>query len=396
MTDDKLEQIKQFFTKYANLTEFIEQYINVYSPKNAEALIQLFNEVHSNSDVWELAKFHRSVETLRFDKKMLDNMSIADIIENTKKYDLSKYKRIMIKLDNKNYEDIDRLSELGIDVVIKVKGDKGICTLDEFKKMREFFNDFINRYSTYNLSNLEKITLAYDYIKFFSFNETQNDRLTNSRSIAKSIVTGNIVCEGYSRIFCQLLSEMEINSNLIFISPNKKEKDGHVRVIININDAKYNINDIFAFDPTWDANQEMSLITNSTGNDRYEIDSWIKPSDKIIEKMPSDIRYLFFMIPLYEYSKYFLKEKIEKIEKYPSGESIELTDQLMAVLNFNDNKSKNNFVLEFIQDLLYKVKKIEGYSEEQIKKNIDHVINILNQDRYGQLNKNYLEKSRSI
>ena len=91
MTDDKLEQIKQFFTKYANLTEFIEQYINVYSPKNAEALIQLFNEVHSNSDVWELAKFHRSVETLRFDKKMLDNMSIADIIENTKKYDLSKF-----------------------------------------------------------------------------------------------------------------------------------------------------------------------------------------------------------------------------------------------------------------------------------------------------------------
>ena len=169
MTDEKLEQIKRFFDNYASLDEFIEKYINVHKPSNSEALIQLFNETKSNSDVWELAKFLRSTDTLRLDKLMTQNVTIEDIINLSQKYDLSKYKRTLIKLDNKNYEDIDKLSNLPTDIYIKVSGDKGICTLDEFKKMREFFNNFTSRYSTYHLSNLEKITLAYDYIKFFSY-----------------------------------------------------------------------------------------------------------------------------------------------------------------------------------------------------------------------------------
>lgn len=388
MTDEKLEQIKRFFDNYASLDEFIEKYINVNKPSNSEALIQLFNEAKSNSDVWELAKFQRSTDTLRLDKLMTQNVTIEDIINLSQKYDLSKYKRIIIKLDNKNYEDIDKLSNLPTDIYIKVSGDKGICTLDEFKKMREFFNNFTNRYSTYHLSNLEKITLAYDYIKFFSFNETQNDRFTESRSIAKSITSGNIVCEGYSRIFCQLLSEMGINSNLIFIEPNEKEKGGHVRVILNIKDEKYNINDVFAFDPTWDSNQDMSLITHSDGSIGYETESWLKQGDTIIERLPSEIRYLFYMVPIHEYSKYFSKEKIEKIEKYPSGELIELSEQLMNILSYDNHEPKDNFIFDFIQELLYKVKKVEGYKDDQIEKYIHHVIEILNQDRYGRFDKN--------
>lgn len=391
MTDEKLEQIKRFFDNYASLDEFIEKYINVHKPSNSEALIQLFNETKSNSDVWELAKFLRSTDTLRLDKLMTQNVTIEDIINLSQKYDLSKYKRTLIKLDNKNYEDIDKLSNLPTDIYIKVSGDKGICTLDEFKKMREFFNNFTSRYSTYHLSNLEKITLAYDYIKFFSYNETQDDRLAESRSIAKSIVSGNIVCEGYSRIFCQLLSEMGFNSNLIFIEPNEKEKGGHVRVILNIKDEKYNINDVFAFDPTWDSNHDMSLITHSDGSIGYEIESWLKQGDTIIEKLPSDIRYLFYMVPIHEYSKYFSKEKIEKIEKYPSGELIELSEQLMTILNYDNHKPKDNFIFDFIQELLYKVKKVEGYKDDQIEEYIHHVIKILNQDRYGRFDKYKLQ-----
>lgn len=395
MNDEKLEQIKSFFNNYGSLDEFIEKYINVQKPSNAEALIQLFEETKSNSDTWELAKFQRSIDTLRLDKLMSPNMLVEDIINLSKKYDLSKYKRIMIKLENRNYDDIDKLSSLGINIYIKVSGDKGICTLDEFKKMREFFNSFTNQYSTYNMSNLEKITLAYDFVKFFSFNETQNDRLTDSRSIAKSIATGNIVCEGYCRIFCQLLSEMGINSNLVFIKPNKKEKGGHVRVILNIKDEKYNINDVFAFDPTWDSNQNMSVVSHSDGSIGYEIQSWLKDGDTVIEKLSSDIRYLFYMIPIHEYSKYFSNEKIEKIKKYPSGELIELSNQLMTVLNFNDHKPKDSFIFDFIQELLYKVKKVEGYKDEQIKEYIHHAIEILKQDRYGRFDKYRIQEDGS-
>ena len=387
MTDEKLEQIKQFFNNYDSLDEFIGKYSNVHQPSNAEALIQLFKEAKANPDTWELAKFQRSIDTLRLDKLMSQNATVEDIINLSEKYDLSKYKRIMIRLDNRSYDDIDKLSSLGIDIYIKVFGDKGICTLDEFKKMRGFFDDFTNRYSTYSMSNLEKITLAYDYVKFFSFNETHGGKLTDSRSIAKSILTGNIVCEGYCRIFCQLLSEMGINSNLVFIEPNEIEKGGHVRVILNINDEKYGINDVFAFDPTWDSNQNMSVISHSDGSTGYEIESWLKEGDTVIERLPSDIRYLFYMVPIHEYSKYFSKEKIEKIEKYPSGELIELSEQLMTILNYDDHTPKDSFIFSFIQELLYKVKKVEGYKDDQIEDYVHYAIEILNQDRYGRFDK---------
>lgn len=388
MTDEKLEQIKQFFNNYDSLDEFVEKYINVHQPSNAEALIEFFEETKYNSDAWELAKFLRSTDTLRLDKLMPQNATVEDIMNLSEKYDLSKYKRIMIKLDNRSYDDIDKLSSLGIDIYIKVLGDKGICTLDEFKRMRGFFDDFTNRYSTYSMSNLEKITLAYDYVKFFSYNETQSGKITDSRSIAKSILTGNIVCEGYSRIFCQLLNEMGISSNLVFIKPNKKEKGGHARVILKVTDEKYNINDVFVFDPTWDSNQDMALVTRIDGSTQYVTNSRLKQDDIIIERLPSDIRYLFYMVPIHEYSKYFSKEKIEKMEKYPSGELIELSEQLMTILNYNDHAPKDSFIFDFIQELLYKVKKVEGYKDDQIEDYVHHAIEILNQDRYCRFDNN--------
>ena len=395
MTDEKLEQIKLFFNNFANLDDFIKQYINVQKPSNADALIQLYKDTKASEDTWEFSKFQRSIDTLRLDKSSFQYTTIDDIMNLTQNYDLSKYKRIMIKLENKNYDDIDKLSNLGNDIYIKVSGDKGMCTIEEFKKMREFFNEFAERYSSYNLSDLEKITLAYDHVKFFSYNDSQDDNLTNARSIAKSIFTGNIVCEGYSRIFCQLLSEMGISSNLVFTDPNAKEPDGHVRVILNVKDEKYNVNDIFAFDPTWDSNQNMSLVNHSDGSVEYEVESWLKPDDTVIEKLPSDIRYLFYMIPLHEYSKYFPNEQIEKIQKYPSGELIELSEQLMTVLNYNDYEPRDKFVFDFIEELLYKVKKVEGYTNEQIEEYTQHTIELLNQDRYGRFDK-YKDSNMNI
>ena len=388
MTDLDLDKVKSFFDRYATLDEFTKLYIDVHNPSNTEAMIQLFCLSKGTDNAWKLTKLLRSEETLRLDKMMPKKATINDIINKTKEYDLNKYKRIMIKLDNKNYDDLDSLSTLGIDICIMVSGDKDICTIEEFKKMREYFNFFVNSYSTYNLSNLEKITLAYDYVKFFSYNEQQGNKLTESRSIVKSINSGHIVCEGYSRIFCQLLSEMGIDSNLLFTEPTKKDIGGHVRVILNVNDKKYGISGDFVFDPTWDANKDMYFVSHSDETTGYEIESWLKQGDTIIEKMPSDIRYLFFMVPLHEYSKYFADEKIEKIQKYPSGESIQLTNDIIEKIEYNDGNPKDDFIFNFIQDLIYKTKKIEGYNDEQIENNIHHITEILKQDRYGRYDKN--------
>jgi len=393
MTDEKLEQIKQFFNNYSDLNEFMEKYINVNNPSNSDALIQLFNDAKSKNDVWELSKFFRSIESLRIDKLIKeDNITIEQIINTIDKFDLNNYKRIIISLDNKNYDEIDKLSNLGVDIYIRVKGDKGICTLEEFKKMREIFNSFTNHCLSFNLTNLEKITLAYDYVKFFSYNKGQIDKNIDSRSIAKSISTGYIVCEGYSRIFCQLLFELGITSNLVFLETDTQEK--HMRVIVKVSDEKYNIKGIYVFDPTWDSNFDMLAVKNPDSTISYEISNNRDLSLHNFEKLPSEIRYLFYMIPLLEYNKYFPNERIEKIVKYPSLEQIELTDGLIKVINYNDSKPRDNFVLETLQNLLLKTKKIEGYSKEQIAIYIKHAIELLKQDRFGRFDKNIKEKAK--
>ena len=389
MTDEKMEQVKTFFSNFSDLEDFKKRYISVNNPQNADALIDFFNNSHSNSDTWELYKYLRSSESLRIDKIIgnKQNITINDILELTQKYDLNQYKRIIISLDNKDYNEIEKLATLNLDIFIKVNGDKSICSLEEFLNMRNFFNSFKMQYSNYQLTNLEKITLAYDYTKFFSYNIENSDRLTDSRSIAKSIKTGFIVCEGYCRIFCQLLKEMGIDSHLLFIKPNQQEKGGHVRVIANVKDDKYNVIEPFIFDPTWDSNMDMALVQHEDKTISYEIKKYLKENDTILENMPSDIRYLFYMVPIYEYQKYFKDEEIEKIEKYATSESIVLNDQLMDAINFNDYQSRQNIILELLPKILIKTKKIEGYTDEQIEKYIQHAINIMNQDRFGRMDK---------
>ena len=381
MDDKELDEIKQFFDIFDTEEKFIDMFINVVNPPDADRMLSFYRETKKGSEVWEISKILRSTESLRLDNNEFD--TIDDIIDVVNKSDIDKYKRVVIKLDNKNYDDIDKLLNIGKDVYIKVNGDIGICTIDEFKKMREYFNNFVNNYSSYNLSNLEKVTLAYDYVKFFSYNEELDDSVSDSRSIAKAICGGNIVCQGYSMIFCELLKEMGIDSNVVYTKFEDEKKGGHVRVAANINDEKYNVNDTYFFDPTYDANYDMSYVQHNDGSNEYVIDTLLKSDDIILEKLPSDIRYLFFMVPIDEYSKYFKGEKVERIEKYPSLEEVQLTDDMKVKLCNNDMKRKDKFVLNYIGDLLSKTKRIEGYGDEQIDKYINQVIEILNQDRFG-------------
>lgn len=378
MNDEKMEQAKKYFDKYDSLEEFKTKFLDIQKPANEQAIIQFFEAAKSNLDAWEMYKFQGSSDSLRLDKILKDN-DIKQIVSKISEYDLTKYKRVMISLDNKSYEDLDQLKKFDIDIIIKVKGDKGLCTLDEFINMRNFFDYFKHQYSSFNLSELEKITIAYDYVKFFAYNEELNDRLADSRSIARVIKDGYIVCEGYCRIFSQLLKEFDINSYLMFIGSKTK---GHVRSLININDPKYNVKGPFIFDPTWDSSMNMALLRHSDGTQSYEIESKQNKSDKILQKFNSDIRYLFYLIPFHENIKYFKKANVEKIQEYESGRKIEINDSLKNTLYFDDKYPKDTQVLDVLPDVLRKTKKIEGYSDEVIEFFIENVIELIKEKRY--------------
>lgn len=284
MNDEKLDIAKKYLDTFPTYEDFKRDYLDVHNPSNAAFLTFLFNEIKDKPDVWEATKYYISTDTLRLGKEFKNNpdITIDDIISETQKYDLTKYKRLILNLESKDYENIDKLNDLDIDVYIGLKTDKGLITVDEFKILREFINNFVEQYNFPSLSQLEKITLAYDHTKFFSYNLEESDNIIDSRSVAKSMVTGNIVCEAYSRMFSQLLYEMGIDSYLVLTEPNEKHGYGHARNIIRVNDSKYNISGVFAFDSTWDSDAEMKLVTHTDGVSAYEMGKSIKPDDVVL------------------------------------------------------------------------------------------------------------------
>ena len=172
MNDEQLDNLKKFMDSFTDLDDFKNRFI-IHHPEREELFTLYFNESRLGGESWELTKIFVSNETVRLDSifKRNPNVSINELLDELKKYDLNKYKRVLIKLNNADYENIEKLSELGLDLDILVQGDMGYCSLKEFKTMRNFFNDFKHRYETYNLSMLEKIILSYDYVKFYFANK---------------------------------------------------------------------------------------------------------------------------------------------------------------------------------------------------------------------------------
>lgn len=395
MNDEQLDNLKKFMDSFTDFDDFKNRFI-IHHPEREELFTLYFKESRLGGESWELTKIFVSNETVRLDSifKRNPNISINELLDELKKYDLNKYKRVLIKLNNADYENIEKLSELGLDLDILVQGDKGYCSLKEFKTMRKFFNDFKHRYETYNLSMLEKIILSYDYVKFYFANEETSSRKSDSRSIVKCILTGNIVCEGYCKIFCQLLKEMGINSNLVYIDPKSDEDFGHVRVVLRVDDDKYNVHDNFVFDPTWDSNRNTKLVSNNLGKKYYKSEKLLRPDETIIRDVLSDCRYTYFMVPIEEFKKYFPEDVIEKIVKYPSNDKIILNDDLKFIFSYDDKKPRNNSILTYLEDLLRKTKKVEGYDDKQIDQLVDDSIGILKQLRFGLYDK-YVEKKNN-
>lgn len=391
MDDSKYELLKEFCSMFPDAETFESQYLDPHGFKGEKkkAILQLYDAAKGTQESWDMFKFMSSSDSIRMSKLIpTEEFTVSKTLDVLKTYDLSKYKRILLKLENKDYEGLDKLKDLGPDVLIEVVGDAGFCTIDDFIKMREFFNTFKETYHPETLSELEKITLAYDHCKFFQYTEEKTENKTESRSIAKIISRGDIVCLGYSRIFCELLREMDIKSFIMHVYETDPEVDGHARVIVNIQDNKYNVNDKYMFDPTWDSYQDISLVENINGDVVYKLGNRIKEDDKVLERYPSSIMYNLYMIPTGEFKKYFSKEKIEDLEIYPSHKRIQISNELLESFKDDDLKPKNKEALRVLPDVLKVVKTIEGYNQEEINNYINSALDIMQSYRYGILDSN--------
>lgn len=244
---------------------------------------------------------------------------------------------------------------------------------------KEFYNmymklkqikDFIKYYK---LSPLEQIMLVYDIVKSNEYKkENNNESYNKSRDLNQIINSDKIVCVGFTNLIDFLLNNLGFNTGFITLGyDNKKEK--HIRNYIHLKDDKYNIDNIFALDATWDSKKNNNYLDNYY----YFLKPirnffYIKENEEII--YPSYFQML-------KYNKTNFIEEMNKI-KEEDDKKFALTlsnfinrfnDEIVIFINFmNKSDEEINKILEDIyskynrkisenifKSALYKVRRIE-------------------------------------
>ena len=376
LNDEILEEFRKLFSHYPDFKTFVEKRPSGINFDSIEDVEELFDAA-KDDDFWYLTSYYISSDSLVI---KANDKTTNDIEKEIEDNGPSNYKRIIVELDNKNYPGLDNLNKYH-NILVRIKGMPGFCSVDEFLDMREFFNTFLETYPTEGMSELEKITLAYDHVKFFEYQWDEEDSHSlSSRNIAKVFSTSNIVCAGYTYMFCELLREMGIESAIMSVQEDDEDNEfNHVRPLVQVNDKKYNISGLYIFDPTWDSSQEMYLTETKDGKKYY--DSELDDDVKVIKELPRSISYNFFLVPAREYKKYFPNEIIDTLEKYPTDEEVEYSEDI-NIDSLDTDNLKFSEIINILPEVLRTVKRIEGMPEEQIDEYIEDAMNIIIKYRF--------------
>lgn len=247
-------------------------------------------------------------------------MEILDYFNNND----FKINESIFQCENKDHQDIKLFEKVSEKDNLQIKYnlyDK--CSYDDFINMRGTLKWFKQIITENNLSPLEKATFAYDIMKTFKYNESNEDK-TNSRYIPNIIKGGNIVCVGYSVFLKQILNELEIPAENIGVTCKTPEGGvaGHQRNLVKIDDEKYHVHGVYAVDATWDSRKE--------GYNALDL-------------------YRYFLVPAREYQDVFKGDSIPDIFK--------------AYLN---NETPEREKDESINDVVFNIEKIMDNEKEEM------------------------------
>lgn len=177
----------------------------------------------------------------------------AKVIISAQKISLISYKKL---IEDFGVENINELN-----VYIDYQKNNSPILISMVYKISCIINTVVEEINSYDLSPLEKIMFVYDRVKYRLYEDDLDD-INSSRDLDKVLNGDKIVCAGYSNLFTAVLTSLGINS-IPVIDLNIK----HQRSLAYIKDAKYNIDGVYAFDPTWDKRKNKDDINYI---DRYD------------------------------------------------------------------------------------------------------------------------------
>lgn len=171
--------------------------------------------------------------------------------------------KVIVYIKNRNAFSKSKLYNSDFDIVID-----GIdiepYKLQELKEEDKLLDLMIKDIKNSNYSMFEKYIAAYNIVKKFKkYLESSNDK-DESRYVKKLLNNDYMVCVGYANLLEELLKRLDIKTYHYNVSTDisydegftLEEKEielaGHARVIVKIDDPKYDINGVYVADPTWD------------------------------------------------------------------------------------------------------------------------------------------------
>ena len=372
----------------SNPPKDIDKIISFSKEYNGGELDSLYVEKNINNK--EKRVIHYSIdkdyETPNFDKINLLILERVDTVEDILKIEETFEKhnlhidKIVLYLENKNYDNIDKLKKLDVKYKFRIGYEKTgqEITLNEFIMMRETLNYYKNMILEANLSPVEQIMYAYDLIKSFEYQENY-EKLSSTRTIHSIVKDGKIVCAGYSSFFSQLLKELGIECYDVSTTVPRLNKEGkivkygHARCIAHFNDKKYGINGYYAFDPTWDSAHNIVKCVDENGNEEFKMTRNITEKDNVVKSYDNLSLYRYFLISGQIYQKVFEGEKMpdfKSAEHYnPNNYSID------DDIDTNFVNAERIELTKFIQ-ILRNVKLSEGYPEDQINDVINDILEV--------------------
>lgn len=289
-----------------------------------------------------------------------------------------KVNSICYDVENMNYLDMDLSLYEEIAKSTNVMFDYGFSVNSSFEEFKglvaslKWYREIINNS---NLSPAEKIMFAFDIMKTFSYNESQNSK-NDSRYPHRIIETGNIVCVGYASMLKQILKNMDNNIKIGSFGVSCYDSQGeflggHERSLAEVDDDKYDIHGIFALDATWDSvKKEFAEVKKYTALDLYR----------------------YFLVAARDYKGIFPNDTVPDIFKYDELEEGRLLNEYKSafegfkgmledselIKNTTKEKIKKyleapRISLDTFNQMLYNVRIAEGYTPEQALKEVEKV-----------------------
>lgn len=289
LTNDQIEKIREkhleVFVEYGNeKIQVSSRYVFLgYTVKSLQATDEIIISSNSIDDIKDYnLKFIAPNTKIKF-------LSFAFFGEDAREDEnIRKISELAVKLNNLNNNitlniPITRRSifnkyfkNLNLsNVNIIISNDLYDYSYEEYLREENKLDKLVEPIVNSDMSPFEKYMAVYNIVKNFKPYKENKDSKDQSRYLRYILDNDYMVCVGYAKLLDTLLDKVGIRSIDLRVAVDTSYDDGftqeekvvdlngHARVLVSIDDDKYNIHGLYVSDPTWDNELSKNYINNA-------------------------------------------------------------------------------------------------------------------------------------